>query len=535
MRKLSLLTLILASVVVQAQTSNKLHDANFWKENPSLQEVRNIITQGNSASEMNAMDFDAVSLAINNNASTEVIAYLLQQEGNPVTKTTNHMRTYLHWATARGNAAVVKLLLEKGSEVNAPDSHDDSPLQFAAGFGMNQPAIFDLYQKAGVDLKQRNKNGATYMMLGIPHDSTLALTDYLAGKGLSLTDTDNSGATLFDYAARTGNISTMKSLRSKGVKATAKALLMAAQGTRRAANGVDVYKYLIEEVKLKPTITDDEGNTLLHLVARKSNQLPVVSYLMGKGLNPNTLNKEGSNMLMVAAGGSDSELMHLLLHKTPDVNTKNSKGESALTSAVNSGSTEIVRMLLGHKADVQVRDVKGNHLGYYLVQSYRPARGGAPAAMAPANRPAASATPAAAIQPASNQANRTAPAQANRPEIKPFDDFTEKMKLLISSGLDIAQPMADKSTLYHIAAQKEDLELFRKLSNLNIDINAKNLEEMTVLHKIALTAHNDKLLKYLIEKGADKKAITEFGETAYELATANEYLLNNKINIEFLK
>lgn len=530
MRILLFISLVLSACFLQAQTSNKLHDPNFWKGNPSLQEVQKAISQGNSPSEMNAMDFDAVSLAINNTASPDVIAYLLQQEGNAVTKTTNHMRTYLHWATARGNAAVVKHLLEKGSDVNAPDSHGDSPLQFAASFGMNQPAIYDLYQKAGVDLKQRNKNGATYMMLGIPNDSTLALTNYLSDKGLSLNDTDNNGATLFDYAARTGNISTLKTLRAKGVKATEKALMMAAQGTRRTANGVEVFKYLIEDEKLKPTVTDVEGNTLLHLVARKTNQLPVINYLTSKGLNPNTLNKEGNNMLMVAAGGSDLELIKMLVKQTPNVNLKNARGESALTSAVNSGSPEIVRILLDNKSDSEVRDIKGNHLGYYLVQSYRPTRGGAAGASAtpsPANRPAPSTVVASA--------NRPTPTPANRPDITPSDDFTEKMKLLISSGLDIAQPMADKSTLYHIAAQKEDLELFRKLERLAININAKNLEEMTVLHKIALTAHNDKLLKYLIEKGADKKATTEFGETAYELAATNEYLLNNNINIEFLK
>ncbi len=509
MRKITILTLVVSACFLQAQIRNKLHDANFWKSQPSLSEVKQALAEGNDPAAMNAMDFDAVALAINNQASAEIIELLLQQEGNPVTKTTNHLRTYLHWATARGNAEVVELLLKRGSDVNAPDSHGDTPLQFAAGTGMNQPAIYDLYQKAGVDLKQRTKSGATYMMLGIPHDSTLALTNYLSGAGLSLTDTDHSGATLFDYAARTGNIATMRTLREKGVKATGKALLMAAQGTRRTANGVEVYKYLIEEVKLKPTVTDDGGNTLLHLIARKANQLPVVNYLMSKGLNPNTLNREGSNMLMVAAGGSDSELIKSLIKQTPDINLKNAGGESALTSAVNSGSSEIVRLLLSHNADVQVRDVKGNHLGYYLVQSYRPARGGAsgaPATMA-----------------------------ANRPQTQAPDDFSEKMKLLISSGLDIAQPMADRSTLYHIAAQKEDPELFRRLSTLNIDINKKNAEEMTVLHKIALTAHNDKLLKYLIEKGADKKATTEFGETAYELAAANEYLINNNINIEFLK
>jgi len=55
------------------------------------------------------------------------------------------------------------------------------------------------------------------------------------------------------------------------------------------------------------------------------------------------------------------------------------------------------------------------------------------------------------------------------------------------------------------------------------------------LHKIALTAHNDQLLKYLIEKGADKSITTEFGETAYDLAAANEYLINAKTDITFLK
>lgn len=528
MRKITILTLVVSACFLQAQIHNKLHDANFWKSQPTLSELKQALAEGNDPAAMNAMDFDAVALAINNNASAEVIDLLLQQEGNPVTKTTNHLRTYLHWATARGNAEVVELLLKRGSDVNAPDSHGDTPLQFAAGFGMNKPSIYDLYQKAGVDLRQRTKSGATYMMLGIPHDSTLALTNYLAGAGLSLTDTDHSGATLLDYAARTGNIATMRTLREKGVKATGKALLMAAQGTRRSANGVEVYRYLIEEVKLKPTATDDEGNTLLHLIARKTNQLPVVNYLMSKGLNPKTLNKEGSNVLIVAAGGSDSELIHLLLHHTPDVNTQNHKGESALTSAVNSGSSEIVRLLLGHKADIQVRDVKGNHLGYYLVQSYRPARGAAPAT---GNTSPSGAAPATA-NPRPSAAPGSVAATAGR---STSDDFSEKMNLLISNGLNIAVPMADKSTLYHIAAQKEDLELFRKLSRLSIDLNAKNAEEMTVLHKIALTAHSDKVLKFLIEKGADKSITTEFGETAYDLAAANEYLTQNKINIAFLK
>ena len=57
----------------------------------------------------------------------------------------------------------------------------------------------------------------------------------------------------------------------------------------------------------------------------------------------------------------------------------------------------------------------------------------------------------------------------------------------------------------------------------------------TVLHLAALTAKNDKILKYLLSAGASVKAITAFEETAFDLASENEILAKNKTNISFLK
>ena len=45
-------------------------------------------------------------------------------------------------------------------------------------------------------------------------------------------------------------------------------MINAAQGTRRQVNGIDLYKYLLEDVKLKPTAVSADGATALQIVAR---------------------------------------------------------------------------------------------------------------------------------------------------------------------------------------------------------------------------------------------------------------------------
>ncbi len=75
----------------------------------------------------------------------------------------------------------------------------------------------------------------------------------------------------------------------------------------------------------------------------------------------------------------------------------------------------------------------------------------------------------------------------------------------------------------------------KKLSDLKIDVNSANKENMTPLHKAALVAKDDQVLKYLVSLGANKSIKTEFDETAYDLASENESLKNNNVSIDFLK
>jgi len=486
---------LVATLFVSAQQKNNLLEQSFWKTAPDVTALKAEIAKGNNPAEANANAFDVTTLAINNDAPLESIKFLLEQPGNNVTKLTHDNRIYLHWAAYRGNTDLVQYLIAKGSDVNFEDSHGTTPLAFAAGSGMLNSGVCEAFFKAGTDAKKKYAEGANVLLLAIPFDKDLTLTDYLTTKGLSLKDTDSNGSTAFDYAARTGNITLLKKIAAKGIKPTDQALLFATTGTRRETTPLETYKYLVEEVKLKPAATNKSGNNVLHLLAGKQNQGEIIAYFLAKGVDANKVNTDGNTPLMIAAGREITTL-EKLVPLTKNINLQNAKGESALTFAVRSGSSDAVSLLLNKGADVNVKDKDGNNLGIYLVQSYRPA---------------------------GREANATQ------------DPFEAKAKLLQDKGLNLATAQKDGSTLYHFAASKSDLNLIKKLAPLNIDVNAKNKDGLTALHKAAMVAKDDSVLKYLLSIGAQKDIKTEFDETTYALAKENESLTKNNISVDFLK
>ncbi|MEP6804221.1 MAG: ankyrin repeat domain-containing protein [Flavobacterium sp.] len=485
-----------ATFFVSAQQKNILLEQSFWKTAPDVTAVKAEIAKGNSPSEANANAFDVAVIAINNDAPLASIKYILDQPGNPLNKSTHDNRIYLHWAAYRGNTELVEYLIAKGSDINFEDSHGTTPIAFAAGNGLLNSGVADAFFKAGLDPKKKYNDGANLLLLAIPFDKELTFTDYLITKGLSLKDVDNNGNTAFDYAARTGNVTLLKKLAEKGVKHTDNALLIATQGTRRETTTLETYKYLVEEVKIKPTAFNKSGDNVLHLLANKPNQNEIITYFLAKGVDANKVNKEGNTPIMVAAGAREITALEKLLPLAKNINLQNPKGESALTMAVRSGTPEAVAALLNKGADVNVKDKDGNNLGVYLVQTYRPAGREANAAK---------------------------------------DPFDTKVKLLQEKGLNLATAQKDGSTLYHFAIAKNDINLIKKLADLKIDVNAKNKDGITALHKAAMVAKDDSILKYLVSIGAKKDINTEFDESAYALAKENESLTKSNVSVEFLK
>ena len=485
-------TLSFALIVLNTSAQTNIFlDRAYWKKLPNVASIQAEIQKGNNPAELNGANYDPVVLAISEKVPNESIKFLLSQKGNDVNKLTHDGRTYIFWSASAGNTDLMEFLLEKGAKVDLIDDHGASPVNFAAGAGQMNTKVYDLLINKGIDLKKdSNEDGANALLLSAVADRDFALLNYFTSKGLDINSSDAAGNTIFNYVARSGKIDVLAKLIEKGVKYNDNAFIFASQGARGSANTLETYQYL-ESLKLNPAATGKNGETALHAIARKNNQAEIIKYFVSNGIDINKTDNDGNTAFMnAAASNRDLAVINLLSGDVKEINQKNKDGFSALTFAVRSNSPEVVAALIAKGADVNVKDANGDNLAYYLVQSY-----------------------------SSQNA----------------DAFDAKMKLLQDKGLNIIVPQQNGNTLYHLAVAKNDLSLLKRVESFNVDKDAKNKEGYTALHKAAMSAKDDKLIKYLLELGAKKSIKTEFDETAYNLAAENELLSKNKISIDFLK
>lgn len=510
--------MLIVAIAANAQ-QNTLLDQTFWRTTPNVDAVKAEIAKGNDPFQSNASAFDPTVMAINGNASLDVVKYLLELPKADINKITHDSRSYLHWAAMRGNMELIEYLLSKKAKTDFLDNRGNTPLLALASGGQQNTKAYDLFITSGLDLKKEvNQDGANALLLAIANDREFKLTDYFISKGLDLKSVDAAGNNAFAYVAGTGDIEKLKVLLAKGVPVSQQAMLMVAQsgGGRRgpapapgvapAVSPLAIYEYL-ESVGVKPTNTSKTGQNLLHYLARRPGGSEMVKYFIGKGVNVNAADEDGITPLMAAASGNnDTTVLALLIPQVKNINQANAKGQTALSLAVQSNSLPVINYLINKGADVKVLDKKGNNLIYYAFEGYRGGGGRGPGPGAPG---------VAAIAPTA--------------------DLDAKFDLLKSKGLNLAAPQQDGNTLYHLAVAKNNLALIQHLQPLGIDINAKNKEGITALHKAAMIAKDTTMMNYLISIGAKKDAKTGFEETAYDLAAANETLTKNKVSVNFLK
>lgn len=487
MRQSLIILSILFSINLVAQ-DNIFTDRSFWKSNPSIAIVDEKIAEGNDITELNSNAFDGVVYALLEKIDNETVKYLLSKKGNDVNKITHDGRTYMFWAAYADNLEMVKYLFENGAKTDIIDSHGSTVLNFVANSGLKNTELYDYIFSIGADVEMKtNYNGANALLLISPHLEDFQLVDYFINKGATFTDKDNNGNGIFEYAAKGGNINFLKMLTSKNATIGNNAMIFATQGARRNKTNLETYKAL-EKMGAKVNVVDENNTNPLHSIANYSDDIATFQYFLSKDVDVNHKNNDGRTPFMYAANRNNLEVVTYLFPKVDDINTKDNNGLSALSYAVNRNSINVVNFLLENGADINIKDEKGNSLSYYLINNF-------------------------------NEKNP--------------NTFEEKLKLLQNKGLTINTLQANGNSLLHLATERNDLALLKRLKDFNIDVNIKNQEGLTALQIAAMKSKDIEIIKYLLEIGADKNVKTDFEETVYDLASENELLQQQNIN--FLK
>ena len=248
-----------------------------------------------------------------------------------------------------------------------------------------------------------------------------------------------------------------------------------------------VFKYL-ENLEINPNITDKKGvNPILKLAARNKD-IAIFDYFIEKGVSATKADSNGNTALINAAAGNDLEIITYFLNKKVAINATNNEGKSALSNAIATNSFDVADLLIAKGADATIIDKNNNNLAYYLVDSY---------------------------------SKRTK---------KQFD---AKWNILLKKGVNMSHIQSENNNLLHLAVTKNDTNLLDKIATQKVEINSKNNNGLTPLHIAAMTASSTEIIKHLIKLGAKTNILTDFNESAYDLALENEFL--NKNDIEFLK
>jgi len=269
-------------------------------------------------------------------------------------------RTLLLSAIYYGDAAAVKLLLQKGANTGAVDIRTgDGPLHMAARSHIGTESISLLIER-GARLDLRNKYGVTPVMASI--------TDFFGGgavlkifmaNGADLNEKDPvSGAGLLHMAILFNNGSAADLLIDAGADVNMKDK----SGATPLFSAVSKNNFrAFEKMLLRggdPNAKNTNGESLLFYCIRFRND-EFVKLLVKKGSDVKFVDGSRNTALHLAAAAGSEGICRVLISAGCPVDAKNGYEETPLFSAIHSGSPACVELLIKNGAQLTSVNISG--------------------------------------------------------------------------------------------------------------------------------------------------------------------------------
>jgi ankyrin repeat protein len=239
--------------------------------------------------------------------STAMLKLLLDKGADP-NAPNRRKSTALFWAIS--NELKARLLIERGANINAKLADGRTPVYQAASLGNGIPMLRLLLER-GANPDARTITGTTPLMVASGRDNVEAMR-LLIGKGADVNAQNAAGATPLMAAAAAGSVDGVRLLLEKGADPNVATKRNHTALADAATTGVEETVKLLLDRGAKVDVQDDRGYTAL-LYAAGSDAMPVgiVKMLLAKGANPE-LKGDGETARMLAAKRGDTEVARLL-------------------------------------------------------------------------------------------------------------------------------------------------------------------------------------------------------------------------------
>ncbi|KAK7495784.1 hypothetical protein BaRGS_00013004, partial [Batillaria attramentaria] len=413
------------------------------------------------------------------------IASLLLQRGADITAVDKNGDSPLHVAVAQNQREAVRFLIQNKADINALNVDGFSPLHSATKAGHAEIAVLLIQSNASVSIRNREGNTPLHFACDVGETETVR---FLISRGADIDIDNNFGLTPFSLAACRGHFETARLL-----------LQHKADINRRSTYGYTALYYasllgqtesalfLIEngaDVNMK----DNEGSTSLHATGY-SGQQKTARLLIRHHADVHTKDNSGRTPLHIACEYGSKGVVRLLLESKTNISSRDNEGNTPLhlvsrpydpvfshrlrrrrSSPSLTQYVDIARLLIERNADVDAMNNDRNtplHIAFGFRDMYN----------------------------------------------------EELIRILIKNTAEINVKDRSGKTLVHKASRRNhNTDILRLLITRQADINATDSFGMTALHVACLDSYNQDNVRLLVEHNADVNGKDIWGKTPLHYA-----------------
>ena len=243
--------------------------------------------------------------------------------------------------------ATGKLLAASPELVNARDRAGSSPLHHAAGFG--NLATMKLLLERGADVNGANKRQSTPLFWSLHDENKVRV---LLDHGASVNAKTIDGRTpVYQAASMADAVPILSLLLDKGANANVKTLTGMTPLMAACRTNIEAARLLIAR-KADVNARNAANGTAL-MAAAQTGKPEIVRLLLEKGADPSIRTKRNESALADAATAGNEEAVRLLVNRGAEVNVQDIRGFSPLLYAAASDTIPagVVKLLLDKGAD----------------------------------------------------------------------------------------------------------------------------------------------------------------------------------------